>query len=345
MRKYITWLVFFFGCLSGFSSWAKKEGELEGLQNPGFQEQPEWFKHSFLDIREDVAEAAEAGRRVMLYFYQDGCPYCKKLITVNFAQKAIADKTRRNFDVIAVNMWGDREVTDMQGESMPEKDFASKMRVMFTPTLIFLNEQRRKALRINGYFPPEKFDIALDYVSQKLENKLRFKTYLQQVKPVPSHGKLHREPYFRGPPFDLSKRVGGKEFLLVFVEQKECPACDELHTDILQRAETKRLLEAFDMLQLDMWSKDSLVTPGGKTLAINQWINEQDVKYAPTLMFFDKQGREVIRIEAYLKAFHIQSVLDYVASKAYLQEPSFQRYIDGRAGSLRAKGITVDLMR
>ena len=61
------------------------------LVNPGHHEQPSWFKQSFLDIREDVAEAAADGKRVMLYFYQDGCPYCAKLLQENFADREIVD--------------------------------------------------------------------------------------------------------------------------------------------------------------------------------------------------------------------------------------------------------------
>ena len=38
------------------------------------QDQPAWFKDSFLDVREDIAEATKSGRRLMLYFHQDGCP-------------------------------------------------------------------------------------------------------------------------------------------------------------------------------------------------------------------------------------------------------------------------------
>ena len=43
------------------------------MDNPGYHEKPDWFKQSFLDIREDVQEASGEGRRVLLYFYQDGC--------------------------------------------------------------------------------------------------------------------------------------------------------------------------------------------------------------------------------------------------------------------------------
>jgi thioredoxin-related protein len=37
---------------------------------------PAWFAASFLDFRDEVAEAARAGKRVMIYLGQDGCPYC-----------------------------------------------------------------------------------------------------------------------------------------------------------------------------------------------------------------------------------------------------------------------------
>ena len=82
-----------------------RQGALEeGMVNPGCHESPSWFRNLFLDIREDLEEATAGGRRPMLYFYQDGCPYCKKLLQDNFAQAAIAEKTRKSFDVIAINM-------------------------------------------------------------------------------------------------------------------------------------------------------------------------------------------------------------------------------------------------
>ena len=54
------------------------------LVKPGYHEKPAWFKESFLNLREDVEEAKENNKRVLLYFYQDGCPYCAKLLQDNF---------------------------------------------------------------------------------------------------------------------------------------------------------------------------------------------------------------------------------------------------------------------
>ena len=142
-----------------------------GMVNPGAHQHPPWFKESFLDIREDVAEATAEGRRLMLYFYQDGCPYCKKLLETNFGLRAITDKTRAELDVVAVNMWGDREVTDLQGNLTTEKAFAKELRVMFTPTLLFLNESGEVILRVNGYYAPHQFNAVLDYVGGHKETE------------------------------------------------------------------------------------------------------------------------------------------------------------------------------
>jgi hypothetical protein len=50
-----------------------------------------------------------------------------------------------------------------------------------------------------------------------------------------------------------------------------------------------------------------------------------------------------MRTEAFFKTFHFQSVLDYVLSESYAEQPSFQRYLQARADRLRSQGIDVDI--
>ena len=69
-----------------------------------------------------------------------------------------------------------------------------------------------------------------------------------------------------------------------------------------------------------------------------------NIIHSPSFVFFDEAGKDIFRIDAYLKSFHTQSVLDYSASKAYKKQPNFQRYIGARADKLEALGIHVDLM-
>lgn len=319
------------------------EGLVAGLVNPGYHEQPDWFKTSFLDIREDVDEAAAAGRRLLLYFYQDGCPYCKKLLEVNFSSREITDKTREYFDVVAINIWGDREVTDLDGQVTTEKAFSRALEVDFTPTLLFLDEQGKAVARLNGYYPPHQFETVLDYAGQKKEREIGLSDYYRQLEPAPASGKLHREDGWLQPPFDLSDRASGKPLLVLF-EQLDCKACDELHADILAREESRRLLDGFDVLVLDTWSAEPLLDFDGADTTAADWARALGIQYLPTLVMFDAQGREAFRTEAWLKAFHTQSALEYVLSGAYRDEPNFQRYIEARADRLREQGVAVDIM-
>jgi thioredoxin-related protein len=220
-----------------------------------------WFKKSFLDLPHDVAEAARDGKRLMLYFGQDGCPYCAELFNNNFSQAHIVEYTRRHFDAIDFNLWGDREVTDFSGNTLPEKEFAAKLKVWFTPTLLFFNEKGEQVLRVNGYYPPHQFMAALRYVAEKQESRMTFREYLAQQAPPPAKGVLQPQPFFAKPPHDLGRIPVGKP-VAVFFEQKDCAGCDRLHAEILGDAATREQLKRFHVIQLDRWGDTPVVTPG-----------------------------------------------------------------------------------
>jgi len=323
---------------------AKSEGELDaGMVNPGHVEHPEWFKVSFLDLFEDIGDAAENDKRLLIYYYQDGCPYCKKLMEDNFSQREIADKTQKYFDVVTINQWGDKEVT-VGDKSYTEKAFAEALKVQYTPTLLFFNEDNKIVFRANGYYPPEKFSALLDYIGKKQETEMSYQDYMAKVDPQPSSGRLHDDINSVRTVSDLSYANNKDKPLLVMFEQKQCAPCDELHLDILKREQSLELLSRFNVAVIDMWSTEAVVTPSGKKMKIRDWAKQLDVKYSPSLVYFDS-GEEVFRADAYLKAFHVQSVMDYVSSGAYKQQSNFQRYIDSRADHLREMGIEVDLMK
>lgn len=322
---------------------AKTEGSLsEGMVNPGYEEQPEWFKNSFLDLDDDIEEARNAGKRLMLFFYQDGCPYCKKILEDNFGQRDIAEKTRKNFDVVSMNIWGDRDVS-FGDINTTEKDFAARLKVMYTPTIIFFNEEGKPVLRTNGYYHPAKFNAALDYVLERHDKKEKFRAYLARVSPVKTTGKIYKNIETVKSPYDFSKP--SDKYRLVMFEQKQCNECDELHQDVLNRKASVEQLNKFNVSVLDMWSAEKLVRPDGKTSSIKDWAKQLNIQYAPSMVYFNPQGKEVFRSDAYLKAFHIQSVMDYVSSGAYKKQSNFQRYIDARAKQLEAQGVHVDIMK
>ena len=290
---------------------------------------PAWFSESLLDMRDEVRDAAAQRKRVMLYFGQDGCPYCTALMRTNFSQRSIADKTQRHFVAIALNLWGDREVTWVDGRRLSEKALGRDLRVQFTPTLLFLDEKGAVALRLNGYLPPHRFEAALDYAAGLAGQGMRYDEYVKTAIKEPASATLHEEDFFAAAPVALR---GAKPVALLF-ETPYCAGCDELHRDAFQRPEMRKLLERFRVHRLTLDDRRD----AGLT-----WARALRVSYTPTLVLFDR-GREVLRIDSYVRPFHLASALEYVASGAYRKEPSFQRYVQQRAEKIRAAGGRVDL--
>ncbi|WP_218649951.1 thioredoxin family protein [endosymbiont of Lamellibrachia barhami] len=245
------------------------------------------------------------------FFHQDGCPYCAKLLNENWSLRPLVEKTQENFEVIAINIWGDQEVTDLRGTETTEKRFSESLKVMYTPTLIFLDEAGRQALRINGYYPPHKFEAALDYVAGHLERKQPYRDYLASVQPQAVSGNLHREVGFLPLPLDLrAKARESNKPLLVLMEQKACSACDELHGKIMRIPAVRKTLDAFDIALVDVWSGETLTTPGGVQRTVSEWTKALGIQYVPSMLFFDPAGKEVFRAEAFLKTFHTHAAME-----------------------------------
>src|SRR5690554_6911833 len=158
-------------------------------------ELPPLFKETFLDIRSDARDAAREGKRLMLYFGQDGCPYCRRLLQDNLRQKDIAERIEKHLLAIAFNMWGDREVTWIDGTVLSEKNLAARLQVQFTPTLLFLDESARVVARINGYYPPHRLRAALDYVIGRMERRVSFAEHMRTAVKEPASGKLNEQPF------------------------------------------------------------------------------------------------------------------------------------------------------
>lgn len=128
---------------------------------------PAWFKPTFLDFRDEVKEAAAAKKHLMIYVGQNGCPWCKKLVEVNFRDPAVVERMQKNFDAVEFNIVGSSETVWTDGTRATEKALAARLKVRTTPTLLFLDERGAVVLRLNGYYEPQRFIVALDYVSHR----------------------------------------------------------------------------------------------------------------------------------------------------------------------------------
>jgi len=100
-----------------------------------------WFATTFRDIKEDMATAKAEGKRLVLIFEQRGCIYCRQVHEKVLTDPEVRDFIKDNYMVVQYNLYGDEEVTDLDGETLTEKTAARKWRVTFTPTIFFMPEE------------------------------------------------------------------------------------------------------------------------------------------------------------------------------------------------------------
>lgn len=101
----------------------------------------DWFSITFRDVGEDIAAANAEGKRLVLIFEQRGCIYCRKVHEELLSDPKIRDYIKANYKVVQYNMYGDEEVTDLDGGKLTEKSAARKWGIMFTPTILFMPEK------------------------------------------------------------------------------------------------------------------------------------------------------------------------------------------------------------
>lgn len=98
----------------------------------------DWMHDTFKDIPEDFAEASAEGKRMLLLVEQRGCLYCEDMHKNTFTDERVKAMLTDDYYVVQINLHGDTEIVDADGEALAEKDAARKWGVLFTPTMILM---------------------------------------------------------------------------------------------------------------------------------------------------------------------------------------------------------------
>lgn len=110
-----------------------------------------FFQPKFGDLKADLAEAKKQGKKgIFLFFEMDECPFCDRMKNTILNQSEVQEAYRANFLVYPIDVNGDTELVDFQGNSMTEKAFAFGLRVRATPVLMFFDLDGKLLARHTG---------------------------------------------------------------------------------------------------------------------------------------------------------------------------------------------------
>jgi len=304
-------------------------------------ETPQWFKESFLEIAEDAAESKDAGKHLVLFFHLDACPYCDQMLIENFSDESNRiDFVKENFDVIAINIKGDREVAFDESTTLAENDLAEQLGVTYTPTMLFIDADNQSVLRLNGYKSQDNMNHAFEYVRSKryLGDQTLANYMLQKGKDV---YKTRDHVRFTETD-DLQALTRENSKILVLFEDAKCSLCNTFHDKVLDNPELGELLEHFTIVRLDAGSDQQITSPDGNEMSAAAYADQLDLDFRPGLIFLEG-GQEIARIDSLLRNWHYYILFRWVAEDAYRQYPNVWDFAAIVSEQHLAAGKNIDL--
>jgi thioredoxin-related protein len=290
---------------------------------------PDWFKLSQGDLSDDLEEAKKNGKiGIVTYFGQKRCAYCEQFIKTSLADDDIQNYLRRHYDLIAFDIWGIDDVIDTDGKQYTERELSVHYKTNFTPSLVFYDLEGTPVFRLRGFYPPYKFRAALQYVVESFYKSENFSDYFARAETGGYFllGGLNERDFFQSKPYDLSKPKKHKQATAVFFEQGNCHTCDLLHSGPLSKEASTREVEKMNAVQLNMWADTPVITPQGKKTTAKDWARSLDIFYAPSIVFFDPDGNEIIRVDSVTHFYRLWGVLDYVNREGYKKSSDYQSW-------------------
>ena len=334
-KRTLSLIILTAGLLSGHAAWAGQpasDADVLQFDDTLLEDEltyPDWFKLSTGDLRDDLAEAKESGKiSIVTYFGQKRCAYCEQFFKTSLADTDIKNYLTRHYDLLAFDIWGIDDVIDTDGTQYTERELSIHYKTNFTPSLIFYDENGKPVFRLRGYYPPYKFRAALEYVAEKFYEKETFSDYFARASQGEFFllGGLTERDFFMAPPYDISGLTGKGKPTAVFFEQGNCHACDLLHSDPLSKDDSIAEIRKMNAIQLNMWADTKVVTPDGTKTTAKDWASALDIFYAPTIVFFDPNGKEVMRVDSVTQFYRLLGVLDYVNRKGYEKSIDYQMW-------------------
>ena len=315
-------------------------------------EYPEWFAPTFYDLPGDLDDAVSRGKRgIALFFSAETCLHCVAMARSTFQDPDIVRRLSGQFDVIAIDVFSDVEMTALDGETYRARELSERERATFTPTLMFFDASGERMLRFVGFADAERMHVILDYLESDAWREQSLRDFAAALIEADASGAPSGTATtasaaaisgFQQPPADLAaQRQANPRPALVLFERHDCEECRRLRMHILEHPEVQEVLTGFHVLQLNSDEDGTAVLPDGRFGTAEALAAQLDLAHRPGLVFFAEEGEEAFRMDSswlidhsgqlsddpgrYLLASFLAR-LDYVASGAYRDWPQYQRW-------------------
>ena len=111
-----------------------------------------FFNETWGDFKEELDNARQQQKKgILIFFEMDECPFCHYMKNNVLNQPEVQAFFRENFLNFTVDIEGDVEITNMNGQVIKQKDFAFREnRVRATPVIAFFDLDGNRIFRHTG---------------------------------------------------------------------------------------------------------------------------------------------------------------------------------------------------
>ncbi len=149
--------------------------------------------------------------------------------------------------------------------------------------------------------------------------------------PVPGPNGMPTQSWFKESSGDLAQdlveTIKQGKLLAIVWEQRGCYYCKQMHEVNFQDHEVMQYVRRrFEFVQLNLHGNRVMLDLGGDATTEARLAQRNRVTGTPTVLFLDREGKEVFRMPGYANPPLFLTVFEYVSDRAYVSQ-SLRDYI------------------
>jgi len=134
--------------------------------------------YQFLSLTEATQLASRENKPMLLYFGRYGCTTCRKMHAEVFTDASLSAKYNNAFVLAYVDTESGNRIKLGNGERTTEMQFASRSRILGTPTFIYFSPEQKPLFKKAGFQTVAQMNLYGDYILEKHYESMPLKEFM-----------------------------------------------------------------------------------------------------------------------------------------------------------------------
>lgn len=135
-------------------------------------------QYEFLNLTQALQKSSVDNKPLFLYFGRYGCSTCRKMHKEVFSDPAVMANYNNKFILAYVDTESGNRIKMPNGERTTEMQFATRNRILGTPTFIYFARDQKPLFKKAGFQTIEQMNKYSDYVDQELYKTTKLKDFI-----------------------------------------------------------------------------------------------------------------------------------------------------------------------